>query len=553
MFIFIDLFCGAGGVSSGAAEAKINGKAICRLAAAVNHDPKAIASHSMNFRKTLHFTEDIRTLDLKDLKRFVKQMRVRYPGGRVVLHASLECTHFSIAKNSAKNADSRTLAEHLYRYIDELNPSYVTIENVKEFMSWGKLDKNGKPISKLNGRDYIRWKQNIEARGYRYDWRLLNAADFGAHTKRIRYFGIFAKGNLPIGWPAPTHSRTGKDDMFGKLKKWRPVKEVLDFNNEGQSIFTREKPLSEKTLARIHAGLVKYVAGGQKAFMVQRNGGKAQSKVFSIDSPARTLTTTGGNQDLVKVAFIPKYLSNSPKTGINAGASIDQPSPTITTQNRLGLAQVIIRGTKKDNTVWLDKSYSGQANHQPVTEPAGALLTKDKYSLVNVHHFLDRQFSSGGRHSSIEEPAGALLTVPKLNLVRVEHDGWLTDTQFSNVGSTLDEPAPTLVASRRHPYLVRVNGQASAGIAIFPSDSPGMVAIKEFMALYGITDIKLRMLTVPELKRIQGFRKNYYLFGNQTDQKKFIGNSVVPVVIRRWMEALGLALMESDYPVRMAA
>ena len=33
--------------------------------------------------------------------------------------------------------------------------------------------------------------------------------------------------------------------MFGRLEKWRPVKEILDFSDEGTSIF-REKPLAEK-------------------------------------------------------------------------------------------------------------------------------------------------------------------------------------------------------------------------------------------------------------------------------------------------------------------
>jgi DNA (cytosine-5)-methyltransferase 1 len=40
------------------------------------------------------------------------------------------------------------LAEHLFRYIEALKPDYIQIENVEEFMSWGDLDDDGKPISK---------------------------------------------------------------------------------------------------------------------------------------------------------------------------------------------------------------------------------------------------------------------------------------------------------------------------------------------------------------------------------------------------------------------
>lgn len=46
------------------------------------------------------------------------------------------------------------------------------------------------------------------------------------------------------------------------------------------------------------------------------------------------------------------------------------------------------------------------------------------------------------------------------------------------------------------------------------------------MFLYGISDIKMRMLNIPELKQIQGFPKDYKLIGTKTEQKKFIGNAV---------------------------
>ena len=68
-------------------------------------------------------------------------------------------------------------------------------------------------------------------------------------------------------FPEPTHVKV----PTGNLKKWKPVKDVLDFSDEGISIFERKKPLSEKTLERIYAGLIKFVAGGKEAFMVKLN------------------------------------------------------------------------------------------------------------------------------------------------------------------------------------------------------------------------------------------------------------------------------------------
>ena len=62
--------------------------------------------------------------------------------------------------------------------------------------------------------------------------------------------------------------------------------------------------------------------------------------------------------------------------------------------------------------------------------------------------------------------------------------------------------------------------------------------IKEFMALYGIVDIKMRMLRIPELKKIMGFPEDYTLVGSQADQKKFIGNAVEVNMARVLCEAL---------------
>lgn len=64
------------------------------------------------------------------------------------------------------------------------------------------------------------------------------------------------------------------------------------------------------------------------------------------------------------------------------------------------------------------------------------------------------------------------------------------------------------------------------------------VKIKEFMALYCIIDIKMRMLKIIELKRIQGFPDEYVLVGTQAEQKKFIGNAVEVNISRAWCEAL---------------
>ena len=292
--LYIDLFCGAGGTSTGVEQARLEGEKCARVIACVNHDPHAIASHEANHPGTLHFTEDIRTLDLTKLMLHTWKEQSEHPLTKLVLWASLECTNFSKAKGGQpRDADSRTLAEHLFRYIEALDPDYIYIENVEEFMCWGDLDENGKPVSRDQGRLYLKWVHNVCQYGYDFSHRLLNAADYGARTSRTRFFGIFAKKGLPIAWPEATHCKGGrKPDMFGNgLKPWEAVRDVLELDNEGESIFNRKHPLVERTLDRIYAGLIKFVAGGKEAFIVKYNSWNKSGKYVApgIDEPCPTV------------------------------------------------------------------------------------------------------------------------------------------------------------------------------------------------------------------------------------------------------------------------
>lgn len=550
--LYIDLFCGAGGTSTGVENARYADERCAKVIACVNHDANAIASHAANHPDALHFTEDIRTLELSPLVAHVERMKKIYPDALIVLWASLECTNFSKAKGGQpRDADSRTLAEHLFRYIESIDPDYIQIENVEEFMSWGDMDENRKPISKDKGRCYEKWKRNVRKYGYDFDWRILNAANYGAYTTRKRYFGIFAKRGLPIVFPEPTHCKDGKTDMMGRLEKWNAVKEVLDFTDEGDSIFCRKKPLAEKTLERIYAGLIKFVAGGKDAFIVKYNSMNRNGKYQppSIDEPCPTVATQG-RLALAKVSFLSKQYSGHPES---KNISIEEPAGTITC---------------KDHHAFVS-AYYGNGNNYSVESPAPAILTKDHLALVTPFFmnyysgggqlggvdepcpaittvpkqrivtpvFIDQQFGASSA-ASIEKPLGAITTNPKYSLVTCKGKSFLMNPQFASAGVSVDSPCFTLIArmDKKPPYFV--NTEEGIGICIKEGDSPMTVKIKQFMILYGLADIKMRMLRIDELKKIMGFPEDYILIGTQSDQKKFIGNAVEVNMARVLCEAI---------------
>lgn len=519
--LYIDLFCGAGGTSSGVEFARYKKAKCAKVIACVNHDKNAILSHAANHPDVMHFTEDIRTLELSPLVDHLKKMKAKHTNARVVLWASLECTNFSKAKGGQpRDADSRTLAEHLFRYIETLDPDYIQIENVEEFMCWGDLDDNGKPISMRKGASYLKWVNNVKRYGYDFSYRILNAADFGAYTSRKRYFGQFAKRDLPIAFPEPTHARNGGGDMFGTFEKWKPVREVLDLDDEGESIFGRKKPLVEKTLERIYAGLIKFVAGGKDAFLVKYNSMNQGGHYIapSIDEPCPTVACQN-RLGIARVQFLSKQFSGEP---FSKNIGIDGPAASVTT---------------KDHHAFITAFYGNGSNHS-IEEPAPTITTRDRFGIVNTK-FLDMQYGNG-TPASTDEPSPAVTTNPKQNLVTAEQ--FLMNPQYQSEGGSIEKPCFTLIArmDKMPPYLISTD--KGIGIEIYEEDSPATVRIKEFMALYGIVDVKMRMLNVSELKRIMGFPDTYVLIGTQAEQKKYIGNAVEVNMSRVLCEALCEAL-----------
>ena len=354
---WIDLFCGAGGTSTGIHLANVN----ARVIACVNHDAEAIKSHLANHPNCLHLTEDITDWQvIVKLKKLVEELRKKEPDCIINIWASLECTHFSKAKGGlARDADSRTLAEHLYNYQKELNPHSIYIENVEEFLSWGPLDSNGKPVKKLKGVDYIKWRDTLVSRGYDYEYKLLNSADYGAYTSRRRYFGVFSKKGSTIAFPAPTHSKNGVDG----LKPWKAVKDCLELEEEGVSVFgnnAKGKPFADNTLKRVYYGLKKFHTEG--VFVKRYNGGKVnpQEKSKSANRPLGTILSNNTHA-VVK----PKFLT----------------------------------------------SYYGNGTHHSVEDPCNTLTTKERYALHSVEKkwLVDTQFSNKGR--SVEEPCQTLIAL----------------------------------------------------------------------------------------------------------------------------------------------
>ncbi len=306
--LIVDLFCGGGGASVAAEQALGRPVDI-----AINHSPTAIAVHAANHSRTKHFTADI----------FEVEPRIATHGKPVfMVWASPSCVHFSRARAGVpKEEQQRSHADVVIKWVEQTRPEFVFLENVTEFLGWGPLCPDGKPIKERKGECFIEWKQKLERHGYSVDWRVLNAADYGAPTSRRRVFLVARRDGRPVAWPAPTHG--------AGLLDYRAAAECMDWSLPLPSIFERKRPLAEKTLARIAEGIRRYVIESPSPFIVQIGYGE------------RPVVAEG-----VKHALCAAYLTRHYQ-GV-FGQPVEAPLSTITAKDHHSLTAVALakfRGT----------------------------------------------------------------------------------------------------------------------------------------------------------------------------------------------------------------
>lgn len=140
--------------------------------------------------------------------------------------AGLPCPPFSVAGKQLGKIDERNLFPAALRLIKTIQPKAVMIENVR-----GLLDAVFE--------DYRVYIQNALAKmGYKTDWHLLNASDFGVPQLRPRVIFIAIRKNIPLSfvWPEPLkHKPPTVGKILYPLMKangWKGAKQWRDLAND---------------------------------------------------------------------------------------------------------------------------------------------------------------------------------------------------------------------------------------------------------------------------------------------------------------------------------
>ncbi len=463
--IVADLFCGAGGSSTGLVRAARK-RFISLDLLAVNHWTVAVDTHTRNHPWARHLCADLSTIDPNKA----------IPGGKLdILIASPECTHHSNARGGKPcNDQSRASAWHVLHWAERLSPGRILLENVREFESWGPLGDDGRPDKKRKGETFLAFKTALKSLGYTVDHRVLNAADYGDATSRRRLF-VQATRSGVITWPAATH-----------VDNWRPAREIIDWDLPGKSIFGRSKPLKPRTMDRIEAGLRKF--GGEPFIAVLRGTNQNQAGAWSkpLDAPLGTISAGGIHAALCE-PFIVQYQGGDDSKALRTH-SIEAPLPTQPTENRFGLCQPFI----------VPMEHSGRAALRSTEDVLPTVTTAKGGAFGLCEPFIVQVAHAGSDHTRVRSCDDVLPTIP------AGHRGEIA----------VCEPFLTK-------YYGTGEGAKSTGEPLDTITSRDRFALVEPAGL----DIRFRMLQPHELAAAMGF-DGYKFAGTKTEQVRQIGNAV---------------------------
>lgn len=530
-----DLFCGAGGSSTGAVS--VPGVEV-RLAA--NHWDRAIETHNQNHPDTDHLQADISNTD------------PRYVPTTDLLWASPECTNHSRAKGrklagqqpdlfgdvlpEAAAERSRATMWDVVRFTEAHHYKAVLVENVVEVVDWSS------PWGERGGL-FRSWLGAMHAMGYRHRIISMNSMHAQAHglpapQSRDRVYIAFTRR----GDAAPDfdHMQRPKaycprcDEVVSAIQWWKkgdgqarpgryrsqylyrcpnvacrndvvepgwlPASSIIDWSNPGTRIGDRAKPLAEKTMRRIQVGIERYW------------------------SPIHV--EHGGNQ---YDAADPKHPGFGDPGSYYRAWPVAEPLRTMHTRESKAIALPPFMTQFRDRVRDLDPSQQPL----PTVVADGA-----NHGLVHPPFFAELR----GGGSTARPTSAALSTVTASG----NHHGLVVPYYGNGQAAPDGRPLPTVTTVDRHALVHRHNGGGAEMTT--PTGEPirTITTTGHQSVLTGgtvdIADVRFRMLEPDEIKQAMAFPKDYAMVGNRREQVKLSGNAVTPPAARDLIATVAAAL-----------
>lgn len=487
-----DFFCGAGGSSTGAIE--VPGVSI-RVAS--NHWALAVDTHNENHPDADHICADL------------SQINPGYFPRTTIGWFSPECTNHSQAKGRKRITQPDLFGENLpdeaaersratmwdvIRFSEWHRYELVFVENVVEAAAWAPFQA---------------WLAAMDSIGYDHRLVMLNSmhaqlGGAGAPQSRDRLYVVFwRRGNrVPdlerVVRPRAICPDCGPVDAMQVFKKpgntvgryrsqylyrcpnvkcrnqvvepaVRPAADIIDWSMLGTRLGDRDKPLAEKTMARIRAGIERY----WEPFIVER---RHEYRVRGLDEALSTVTAN----ETTKALCVPV----EGRVGKLAQPA-SNPMRTMTTRSETGLL-VPCGGTWREDAA-------------PTTEPFSTRTTRETDGLA----FIAELRGGGSVARPVDEPLCTVTASGNHHALVMRNNGSRSGHGAEHV-TPASEPVRTITTAGHQSLLT-----------------------SEHLTV-NLHDVRFRMLEPREIKRAMDFPADYVIKGNRREQVRMAGNAVTP-------------------------
>jgi site-specific DNA-cytosine methylase len=416
----LDLFCGAGGASSGLHRAGYD-------VIGYDHWARAVETHVANGLPAV-----VHDLSDPDMDHLLPECDL--------LWASPPCQPFSAAGDQAGEFDDRDGFPWLLRIVARLLPPVCIVENVKGLTFATHADYFGRIL------------EQFTRLGYAWQWRVLNSADYGVPQTRERCFIVARRDGGPIVWPAPTH--TQGDSLF--LEPWVTMAQALGWDdgrvldsNADRGVGMRERhgeraptPLDEPAPCMVSRTDTRWR-------WVLRAGSPTNVAVRTLDEPAPPVLA---NHDMTGWQFQLVRDDDNGRPAKRAVGFADVPSGSLDQQELDILEQLDGIGVGRDGD---GERVNSHADHSP--QPALDVNWPHHRPATTIAGDT-RVFQPGGHHQPGEQSQNAIrLTIAELATLQGFPPDWQwcgtkTD-QARQVGNAVCPVMAERLASHNRPIV----------------------------------------------------------------------------------------------------
>lgn len=586
MLTITDLFCGAGGSSSGAEQ--IPG---VRVRMAANHWQLAVDTHAGMFP---HADHDVANVSQTDPRRYPRTD---------ILWASPECTNHSQARGKRRDDDqpdlfgdrlppeaaerSRATMFDVLRFAEHHAYRGIVVENVVDVRDW---------------RLWPAWVTGLDNLGYDHTVVYLNsmfaqAAGAPAPQSRDRLYVVawrrggrvpdLARWTRPPAWcpgceltVQPIQAWKRADRQRGRYRQqyvWRcpttacrgaevypgvlPAAVAIDWTLVGERIGDRARPLAAKTLARIEAGLRRYARPIHLEAAGNTYERPGYARAWPADSdPLRTVHTTAS-----KALACPPMLVPAGGTWNDHAQPVTDPARTRTTRDtealvvpvegRDALAARPASDPARTQTARLQDALVVPLRANGVARPADADPVPTVAAAGNHHALVMRNMTARGDQGQMSypptEPMRTVLAEQRQSLLQWDPAAMVmrNNEGGAEMSTPVDEPVRT-ITTKGHQSLVRWDHLLvpyyGTAVARRVSEPAGTVTTVDRHALVGaevqVDDCTFRMLEPHEIQAAMAFGPSYVVLGTKRDRVRMLGNAVTPPAARDLIAALAEAI-----------